>query len=66
VRALSEIGGAKSSERIVTTEIARNGCKVIVPVIAVNSKQDGWLVRNLDLDQVKLTCQATDGNPGGR
>jgi hypothetical protein len=65
VRALSEIGGSKSNERIVTTEIARNGCKVVVPVIAVNSSKDGWLVRNLDLDQVKLTCQAKDGNPGG-
>jgi hypothetical protein len=65
VRALSEIKGSKANERIVTTEIARNGCKVVVSVVAVNSAKDGWLVRNLDLDQVKLTCQAKDGNPGG-
>lgn len=62
VRALSELSGAKGSERIVTTEIARAGCKVVVPVVAVNSKRDGWLVRNLDLDQVKLNCDG--GNPG--
>lgn len=65
VRALSELGGAKPNERIVTTEIARNGCKVVVPVVAVNSKSDGWLVRNLDLDLVKLTCQPGGGNSGG-
>ncbi len=56
VRALSEISGEKKNERIVTTEIARNGCKVVVPVVAVNNDKDGWLVRNLDLDLVKLNC----------
>ena len=62
VRALSEIGGEKGNERIVTTEIARNGCKVVVPVVAVNSNKDGWLVRNLDLDLVKLNCQGGNSN----
>jgi hypothetical protein len=64
VRALSEIGGGKPNERIVTTEIARGTCKVVVPVVAVNSAKEGWLVRNLDLDQVKLPCPAGGGNPG--
>jgi len=64
VRALSELGGGKKNERTVTTEIARNGCKVVIPVLAVNTEKDGWLVRNLDLDQVKLNCQSTGGgNP---
>jgi len=64
VRALSEIGGGKRNERTVTTEIARNGCKVVIAVIAVNNDKDGWLVRNLDLDRVKLNCQSGGGNPG--
>jgi hypothetical protein len=61
VRALSELSGGKRNERIVTTEISRGACKVVVPVVAVNSAKDGWLVRNLDLDQVKLNCDG--GNP---
>lgn len=53
VRALSEVDGAKSNERLVTTEIARGSCKVVVPVTAVLSDKDGWLVRNLNLDAVR-------------
>ncbi len=53
VRALSEVDGAKSNERMVTTEIARGNCKVIVAVTAVLSEKDGWLVRNLNLDAVR-------------
>lgn len=53
VRALSEVDGARKDERLVTTEIARGSCKVVVPVTAVLSSKDGWLVRNLNLDAVR-------------
>jgi hypothetical protein len=65
VRALSEVKGAKSNERIVTTEISRGPCKVIMPVTAVQSSKDGWLVRNLDLDtarEVNQPCAGSSGN----
>lgn len=67
VRALSEVLGAKSNERIVSTEIARGPCKVVLPVTAVQSSKDGWLVRNLNLDaarEVNLPCVGS-GNPAG-
>lgn len=65
VRALSEVKGAKGNERIVSTEIARGPCKVVLPVTAVESLKDGWLVRNLNLDaarEVNQPCVGS-GNP---
>lgn len=67
VRALSEVNGAKGNERIVTTEIARGSCKVVLPVTAVESGKEGWLVRNLDLDaasKVNQPCASSGGRPG--
>ncbi len=67
VRALSEVRGAKDNERVVTTEIARGGCKVVLPVTAVESGKEGWLVRNLDLDaasKVNQPCATSGGRPG--
>lgn len=52
-KALSEVASGKADERIVSTEIARGACKVVIPVTAVKSKSDGWLVRDLDLDRVR-------------
>ena len=52
VRTLGEVRGMHANERTVTTEIALGACKVIIPVLAVHSKDDGWLVRNLDLAHV--------------
>jgi hypothetical protein len=65
VRALSEVKGAKPNERLVTTEISRGPCKVVLPVTAVESGKDGWLVRNLDLDaarEVNQPCAGSSGN----
>ena len=66
VRALSEVRGAKDNERVVTTEIARGSCKVVLPVTAVESGKEGWLVRNLDLDAASKVNQAcsSGGRPG--
>ena len=66
VRALSEVHGAKGNERVVTTEIARGSCKVVLPVTAVESGKEGWLVRNLDLDAASKVNQAcsSGGRPG--
>ncbi|MEI2721010.1 MAG: hypothetical protein V9E87_12900 [Gemmatimonadales bacterium] len=68
VRALSEVHGAKGNERIVTTEIARGACKVVLPVTAVESNKEGWLVRNLDLDAASKVNQACSGGgqPGNQ
>lgn len=68
VRALTEVKGAKGNERIVTTEIARGPCKVVLPVTAVESGKEGWLVRNLDLDaarKVNESCSGS-GQPGNQ
>ncbi len=67
VRTLGEVRGMHPNERTVTTEIALGSCKVVIPVLAVHSRDDGWLVRNLDLSKVQSLhspCQTGgDGNP---
>ncbi len=70
VRAQAETGMGKKNHMLVTTEIARGGCKVTVPIVAVKAK-DGWLVRQFDLtavwDGINRPCAATGrvGNTGG-
>ncbi len=64
VRTLGEVNGSKSGERTVTTEIALGSCKVVIPVLAVHSKDDGWLVRNLDLSKVQSLHSPCQGNGG--
>lgn len=65
-RAVSEVKGAKANERIVSTEIARGPCKVVLPVTAVESAKDGWLVRNLNLDAAREVNQPCSGSSGNR
>jgi hypothetical protein len=62
VKAISEVDGSKDNERLVSTEIARGNCKVVLGVIAVLSKKDGWLVQNLNLDvarEVNTPCSGS-------
>jgi hypothetical protein len=66
VRTLGEVSTTHSDQRTVTTEIALGACKVVIPVTAVHSKKDGWLVNDLDLSKVQSLhspCQSSgDGN----
>ncbi len=70
VKAIAETQMGKKDHTLVTTEIAKGGCKVTVPVTAVKSKE-GWLVREFDLsavwDGINRPCEATGrtGNTGG-
>lgn len=66
VRALNEVNTAKRGEVVVTTEIAKGNCKVVVPVTAIRAN-DGWLVHSFDLpaiwDGINRPCEGTaDGN----
>lgn len=70
VKALAETAMGKKDHSLVTTEIAKGGCKVTIPVTAVKAKE-GWLVREFDLtavwDGINRPCEATgrSGNSGG-
>lgn len=64
VRALAELRSGKENERVVSTEIARGGCKVTLPVTAVRNERDGWLVRNLDLEAATEVNKPCTGSPG--
>ncbi len=70
VRAQAETDMGKKNHRLVTAEIARGGCKVTVPIIAVKAKT-GWLIREFDLtavwDGINRPCVGTGkvGNTGG-
>jgi len=48
VRALSEVATSQKNHMVVTTEVAKGNCKVIVAVTAVKA-DGGWLVREFDL-----------------
>lgn len=66
VKAIAETAMGKKNHSLVTTEIAKGGCKVTIPVTAVKA-QEGWLVREFDLtavwDGINRPCEAT-GRPG--
>lgn len=61
VRALSEVKVARKNHMVVTTEIAKGNCKVVIPITAVKSDHDGWLVREFDLpaiwDGINRPCE---------
>jgi len=62
VRALTEVATAKRGEVVVTTEVAKGNCKVVVPVTTVQAR-DGWLVHSFDLpaiwDGINRPCEGT-------
>lgn len=70
VSAKAETAMGKKDHSLVTTEIAKGGCKVTVPVTAAKARE-GWLVREFDLtavwDGINRPCEATGrpGNTGG-
>ncbi len=51
VRALNEVVTARKNHVVVTTEVAKGNCKVVVSVTAVKS-DGGWLVREFDLPAI--------------
>ncbi len=64
VRALSEVKISRKNHVVVTTEIAKGNCKVVVPVTTVKTDDDGWLVREFDLpaiwDGINRPCIGDD------
>lgn len=61
VRALTEVATPRKHHKVVTTEIAKGDCKVVLAVTAVQADH-GWLVREFDLpavwDGVNRPCVA--------
>ena len=57
-----ETATTEKDHMVVTTEIVRGHCRVIVPVTAVRARE-GWLVRRFDLpsiwDGINRPCEAT-------
>lgn len=51
VRALNEVVTSRKNHVVVTTEVAKGNCKVVVPVTAVKA-DGGWLVREFDLPAI--------------
>jgi hypothetical protein len=66
VKAHGETETTEKEHMVVTTEITRGNCRVMVPVTAVKARE-GWLVRRFDLpsvwDGINRPCEAT-GRPG--
>lgn len=62
VRANAETATDDRNRKVVTTEIARGNCKVVIPVRAVRARE-GWLVLGFDLptvwEGVNKPCEAT-------
>jgi hypothetical protein len=62
VRANAETASTERDHMVVTTEVVRGNCRVVVPVTAVRSR-DGWLVRRFDLpsiwDGINRPCEGT-------
>lgn len=61
VRTLSEIDGNIPSQRIVTTELSNGSCRVVLPVVAVKTKE-GWIVQSFDLNQAAKVNRPCDDN----
>jgi hypothetical protein len=67
VRALSEIDGNITTQRIVTTELSNGSCRVVLPVTTVKTKE-GWIVQSFDLNQAAKVNRPCDDNkePGNQ
>lgn len=63
VRALGEVASGAATRRLVTTEISRGPCRVVVPVTVVQVR-GGWLVNAFDLSEVAQVNKPCDGTGG--
>jgi hypothetical protein len=63
VRALGEVVSGERNRRLVTTEISRGPCRVVVPVTVVQVR-GGWLVNAFDLSEVAQVNKPCDGSGG--
>lgn len=63
VRALGEVVSSERNRRLVTTEISRGPCRVVVPVTVVQVR-GGWLVNAFDLSEVAQVNKPCDGSSG--
>jgi hypothetical protein len=63
VRALGEVVSSEKNRRLVTTEISRGPCRVVVPVTVVQVR-GGWLVNAFDLSEVAQVNKPCDGSVG--
>lgn len=63
VRALGDVVSSEKNRRLVTTEISRGPCRVVVPVTVVQVR-GGWLVNAFDLSEVAQVNKPCDGTGG--
>ncbi len=64
VRALGEVASGDRGRRLVTTEISRGPCRVVVPVTVVQVR-GGWIVNAFDLSEVAQVNTPCDGSGSG-
>lgn len=62
-RAVGEVPARERNRRLVTTEVSRGPCRVVVPVTAVQVK-GGWIVNAFDLSEVANVNKPCEGSPG--
>lgn len=63
VRALGNVTAGDRNRRLVTTEISRGPCRVVVPFTVVQV-QGGWIVNAFDLSEVAQVNKPCDGSGG--
>ncbi len=63
-RALADVQGKDAKLRIVTTELSRGACKVVLAVTVVQSPV-GWLVNAFDLGEAGNVNRVCDRSGGG-
>jgi len=61
VRALGEVASGQRNRRLVTTEVSRGPCRVVVPFTVVQVR-GGWIVNAFDLSEVAQVNKPCDGS----
>ncbi len=61
----TEPNPAEKDRRYMILEFSRGDCNKLVPITAVKTKKEGWVVNDLDLNQVGVPGRSCTGGAGG-
>jgi len=61
----TEPSPAEKDRRYMILEFTRGDCNKLVPITAVKTKHEGWIVNSLDLSQVGVPGRSCSGNAPG-
>lgn len=59
----TEPNPAEKDQRYMILEFTRGDCNKLVPITAVKTKKEGWIVNSLDLSQVGVPGRSCTGGP---